>query len=238
MYELKSGENHSLNREDMFKAEAKCREARKLVKKSSEEKNPEMMYQALELYSEASAIYPRLIEPYLSIAYICVEYGELSKAAQLLNKVLEFDPSNKKAHKLIEKVNSSKKEKIKSSLKTNQNIEKSTENINEKPLKSLNRVKSINETLAEKENITNKPEATSVELKAKIKGQNFNILSELFTTQDKTAPVKESPLEKTVSKNQLTKEKIEELEKLKNTMSKDVKMKIGLNSLFMNTFKK
>ncbi|MFN8579094.1 MAG: hypothetical protein U0354_19875, partial [Candidatus Sericytochromatia bacterium] len=85
MYEINSNDNFvKLTREELIKAELKCKEARKLVKKSIEELSPNTIYQAIELYIEASVIYPKLAEPYLSLSYICLEYGKISESSQLL----------------------------------------------------------------------------------------------------------------------------------------------------------
>lgn len=204
----------SLNRESMYKAESKVREARNLVKKAKEENNSELMFKAVELYSEAIIIYPRIIEAYLSIAYICIEYNKTNEAIHILNKVLEFDSSNKKANYLLTKAKNIRRNKI---------VEKYQSNLLEEKIPKI-------------EKITQK-EVISVEIKAKIPEKNFNILTELFDSKNEIDS-STSSLERKVDVSQLHKKKIEELEKLRQNNSGDVKVKVSSNSSFMRLFGK
>lgn len=204
----------SLNRESMYKAESKVREARNLVKKAKEENNSELMFKAVELYSEAIIIYPRIIEAYLSIAYICIEYNKTNEAIHILNKVLEFDSSNKKANYLLTKAKNIRRNKI---------VEKYQSNVLEEKIPKI-------------EKITQK-EVISVEIKAKIPEKNFNILTELFDSKHEINS-ETSSLERKVDVSQLHKKKIEELEKLRQNNSSDVKVKVSSNSSFMRLFGK
>lgn len=204
----------SLNRESMYKAESKVREARNLVKKAKEENNSELMFKAVELYSEAIIIYPRIIEAYLSIAYICIEYNKTNEAIHILNKVLEFDSSNKKANYLLIKAKNIRRNKI---------VEKYQSNLLEEKIPKI-------------EKITQK-EVISVEIKAKIPEKNFNILTELFDSKNEIDS-STSSLERKVDVSQLHKKKIEELEKLRQNNSGDVKVKVSSNSSFMRLFGK
>lgn len=204
----------SLNRESMYKAESKVREARNLVKKAKEENNSELMFKAVELYSEAIIIYPRIIEAYLSIAYICIEYNKTNEAIHILNKVLEFDSSNKKVNYLLTKAKNIRRNKI---------VEKYQSNVLEEKIPKI-------------EKITQK-EVISVEIKAKIPDKNFNILTELFDSKHEINS-ETSSLERKVDVSQLHKKKIEELEKLRQNNSSDVKVKVSSNSSFMRLFGK
>jgi tetratricopeptide (TPR) repeat protein len=216
MCDIKTNTNLALNsnRENMYKAEAKVREARNFVKKAKDENNPNLMFRAVELYTEAISIHPKLIEPYLSIAYICIEYGKLIEAIQILNQVLTFDSSNKKANALIDKA-----KKLKKGFVVAEKYESE---------KIIEKIPKIQRT----------SDLEKVELKAKIPEKNFNILSELFHTDNKESYELKPVLERKIDVSQLQKQKISELEKLRQNNSSDVKIKVSSNSSFMKLFGK
>ena len=208
--------NTILNKEDHYKAEAKCREARKLVKQASELNDSALMFKAVESYTQAIAIYPRLLEPYLSIAYISLEYKQKNNAIMLLNKALEMDPSNKKAKNLLERAKSLKIQKDNISIANNSLPEKSR----------IHQVKRISPNV----------EVKMTELKAVVEENSFNILKELTETN----PVikTDTSVEKIINRDQLTKDKIEQLAKLKNSQAEQIKITLNKNSSFMKLFKK
>lgn len=213
-----SNNNLVYNKENHFKAEARCREARKLVKQATELKTPDLMFKAIEFYTEAISIYPRLLEPYLSIAYISLQYNQKNNAIMLLNKALEMDPSNKKAKSLMEKAKNFKV-KSKEILPISEKIE------TEQRIHKVQRI-SANEELK------------MVELRAVVREDNFNILKDLAPGKSNEKSSIEAPIEKIVSKEQLTKDKIDKLEKMRTNANQQVKIKVNMNSPFMQLFKK
>ena len=66
----------------------------------------------------------------------------------------------------------------------------------------------------------------------------FNILSELFHTDNKESYELKPVLERKIDVSQLQKQKISELEKLRQNNSSDVKIKVSSNSSFMKLFGK
>jgi tetratricopeptide (TPR) repeat protein len=102
-------ENYS--RDNIEKARDKCFEAKALVKKSLENNEPEIMFLAVEKYLEAIEHYPKLIEPYLSISFICIKFNKVDEALMLLNKAIELEPFNPKVKEMLEKVRVKRKNK-------------------------------------------------------------------------------------------------------------------------------
>lgn len=95
--------------ENIEKAQNKCLEAKLLVKRSLENKDVELMYKAVETYIEALTFFPRLIEPYLSIAFICEKLKMFDQALMILNKAFELEPFNTKVKVMLQKVKESRK---------------------------------------------------------------------------------------------------------------------------------
>jgi tetratricopeptide (TPR) repeat protein len=93
----------------LIKATDKCILARKSLIKASESDNAsKYLLEALDFYIQSIEIYSRLIEPYISIAEICRQFGQLDDSISLLNRVLEIEPKNSIAINMISKIKNEK----------------------------------------------------------------------------------------------------------------------------------
>jgi tetratricopeptide (TPR) repeat protein len=105
------------SQEYLSQATNKCQEAGSLVQKAAETNDPELMFKAVEIYIEAIKIYPKLIEPYLSIAYICWKFNKFDDSIMLLNQAIEIDPLSNNARNMLAKISKEKKNNNFSKLK-------------------------------------------------------------------------------------------------------------------------
>jgi tetratricopeptide (TPR) repeat protein len=86
----------------MHSALQKCMKANNFVLKASkEEKNRELLIEAIDLYQESILIYSRIPEPYIGIAYISYIAGEITEAIGFINLALSIDPKNAKALQML-----------------------------------------------------------------------------------------------------------------------------------------
>jgi tetratricopeptide (TPR) repeat protein len=98
-------------------ANNKCLEARMMVQEAAGQNDASLMLKAVDIYIEAINIFPRLIEPYISIAYICWKFKEFDKAVMLLNSAIEIDPLSNNARDMLAKISKEKKNSHFSKLK-------------------------------------------------------------------------------------------------------------------------
>ncbi|MFN8673797.1 MAG: hypothetical protein U0457_17175 [Candidatus Sericytochromatia bacterium] len=69
-------------------------EATRVLKKADETKDLQIFYQAISLYQESLAKYPKNIEAYQALAFIAWRMNEHEKALLLLKKAREYDSFN------------------------------------------------------------------------------------------------------------------------------------------------
>jgi tetratricopeptide (TPR) repeat protein len=96
----KKVENYSKGK--IHSALQKCMKANNCVLKAGkEEKNSELLIQAIDLYQESIQIYSRIPEPYIGIAYISYIAGEITEAIGFTHLALSIDPKNAKALQML-----------------------------------------------------------------------------------------------------------------------------------------
>ena len=103
---IKSRVSASLEKSHL-EAKEKCLQADSLMHKAlKSENNSPLVQKALDLYTEASKLAPRMVDPYLGIAYIAYSLGDLNQAIGLLNKANKLEPNESRIVRMLEELSS------------------------------------------------------------------------------------------------------------------------------------
>lgn len=121
--------NRSINKD---LAEIKCKKASELLSKAKRNHKPAYISQALTLYSEALKLCPEMPAPYYCIGYISYQLGEYEDAVKFLGKVVQLEPNNREANKLLSDSTSQLK-RLKKSNELNQYANKALGEVLEEP---------------------------------------------------------------------------------------------------------
>ncbi len=214
---------------NLAEAERLCADAKKIVFLAVEQKNPQLMIQAVEIYTKAAAVYPRFVEPYLKLAFISNSFNRTEDAVALLNQALAIDPN----HTEVKKMSSVYKRAL---------LEKGLESDNKRAKSKLNQtendknLKPFLSSFFSSSSSKNKIEVSEIKVKIHPTTLNKMAANAGFSDPAKSKKSDFMPRHEQINfipeQTKITRDKIEQLEKLRNNMSNN-QPKIKVNS---NTF--
>ncbi|MEZ0372865.1 MAG: hypothetical protein ACAI44_27485 [Candidatus Sericytochromatia bacterium] len=71
------------------------------LQEAFESRDPGTVSEAVVLFAEAIELWPELEEPYLALAFVASTLGLSKEVGQLVTKVLELNPTNERARRLL-----------------------------------------------------------------------------------------------------------------------------------------
>lgn len=98
-------------------------------------RDKESLYRAMDLYMEAVNVYPRIIEPYICLAYIAFTFEDTDNAREMLFHAQRIEPHSEDVTVLLNEIEKSEKHKKEpKQIKTKQTVPEQKEKLSFQPL--------------------------------------------------------------------------------------------------------